>query len=55
MPKRSIEESMRSAEATNALSGKYATDEQNKLIKANLEGKITHEEFIKKALELALK
>ncbi|MFJ6414368.1 hypothetical protein ACIQLG_16420 [Terribacillus saccharophilus] len=55
MTKNSIEESMRRAEATNVLSGKYATEEQNKLIKANLEGKITHEEFIKKALELALK
>ncbi|WP_170937528.1 hypothetical protein [Terribacillus saccharophilus] len=55
MPKRSIEESMRRAQASNALSGKYATEEQRKLIKANLEGKITDEEFLKKVLELALK
>lgn len=55
MTKRSIEDSMSRAAASNALSGKYTTEEQNKLIIANLEGKITHEEFIKKALELALK
>lgn len=53
MTKRSIEESMRRAEASNALEGLHATEEQNKLVRARLEGKITQDEFIKKVLELA--
>lgn len=53
MAKRSIEESMRRAEASNALEGLHATEEQNKIIMDSLEGKITHEEFVEKVLELA--
>jgi hypothetical protein len=53
MVKRSIEESMRRAEGSNALEGLHATEEQNKLIKERLEGKISQDEFNKKVLELA--
>ncbi|SEO08085.1 hypothetical protein SAMN04489762_3437 [Terribacillus saccharophilus] len=52
MPKRSIEESIRRAKASNALEGLHSTKEQDELVKLSLEGKITHDDFIKKVLEL---
>ena len=47
------EESMDYAKSALALEGMYVSEEQEKLVREKIEGKITQEEFIKKMVELA--
>lgn len=47
------EKALEYAKGTAAIEGLYLSKEQEKLIREKAEGKITHEEFVKKAVELA--
>ncbi|MBP1082163.1 MULTISPECIES: antitoxin VbhA family protein [Bacillus] len=47
-----LEKAVRSAKASLAVEGLYVTAEEEALILEHLEGKITEEEFHKRALEL---
>ena len=47
------EKALEYAKGTAAIEGLYLSEEQEKLIREKAEGKITHEEFIKRAVELA--
>lgn len=53
MSQKKIEEAMNYAKKSLELENMHVTKKQSKLVKESLEGKISHEEFIKKALELA--
>lgn len=48
-----IKKAMEYAKASNAMEGLYLTPEQEKLVLEKDEGKITEEEFRKRALDLA--
>jgi hypothetical protein len=47
-----LEKALRSTKATLAIDGLYLRPEEEALIKENLEGKITDEEFRRRVLEL---
>ncbi|MFS0883407.1 antitoxin VbhA family protein [Virgibacillus sp. 6R] len=50
--KKISEKAMRNAKASLAISGFYITPEAEKLVRENLEGKITDKEFMEKLSEL---
>lgn len=53
MDKEQIREAMRQAAANLAIEGLKTTEEEDELIELRLSGMISHEEFIRRALELA--
>lgn len=50
-----IQEMLDAAKGNLAIEGIYLSQEEEELIKSKIRGEITHEEFLKKAKELALK
>ncbi|QQE76755.1 antitoxin VbhA family protein (plasmid) [Brevibacillus composti] len=50
-----LENSLRNAKASLAVEGMIVTDEDEKLIRAALKAEITHEEFLRIAMERASK
>lgn len=50
-----IERAMKNAEASLNAEGMYTTEEEKQLIRKSLRGEISHEEFIRQAVELAKK
>lgn len=50
-----IEHAMREAEASLNVEGMYSTEEDDQLIRQCLEGKISYDVFLEKALELSKK
>jgi hypothetical protein len=48
-----FEKAMKYAEASLNVEGMYTTKKQNELIRKSLRGEISHEEFLRQAVELA--
>jgi len=50
-----IEQALKEAKASLAVEGLYTTSEEDELIRKKLRGEISHDEFLRRALELATK
>ena len=48
-----IERAMKNAEASLNVEGMYTTEKEKELIRKSLRGDISHEEFIRRVVELA--
>lgn len=55
VPKSEIERALRYAKASLAIEGQFVSEEAEEIVRKRVEGKITHEEFKKSALAIALK
>lgn len=55
VPNCSVEQALRYAKATLAIEGQFVSKDAEDIVRKRVEGKMTHEQFKKSALALALK